>query len=142
VADYDQVIDELTAEYNKRRARTGELHRRLREISGTATAPRGTVKVTVGAQGEVRNIEFPTGAYKRMAPAELTAALMSAISEAKDKALAMVTEVMEPELPKGSKFLDIFTGKAELPSVLPSEPAMPDVVRDYLQHGRAGGTNG
>jgi DNA-binding protein YbaB len=142
MTDYDQMIDELTAEYRKRRAKTGELQRKLKEITATATAPRSVVKVSVGAQGDVRDIEFPTGAYKRMAPAELTAALLATIADAKQKALEMVRELMEPELPKGSKFIDIFTGKAEMPDALPDEPVMPDLVKEYLAHGRAGGTNG
>jgi DNA-binding protein YbaB len=142
MTDYDQIIEELTAEYQKRRAKTVELHRKLKEITATATASRSVVKVSVGAQGEVRDIEFPTGAYKRMAPAELTAALLATIAEAREKALAMVKELMEPEMPKGSNFIDVFTGKAELPDALPDEPVMPDVVRDYLAHGRAGAGNG
>lgn len=139
MTDYAQMLDELTAEYRRQRERSGELHRQLKEITGTASAPRNVVKVSVGAQGEVRDIQFPTGAYKRMAPAELTSALLTTIAEAKEKALVKVRELMEPELPKGSKFLDIFTGKAEMPDVLPEEPRVPDAVVDYLTHGRPGG---
>lgn len=140
--DYDQMIEELTAEYERRRARTADLHRKLREITGTATAPRGVVKVTTGIQGEVRHIEFPTGAYKRMAPAELTATLLTTIGAAREKALTMVAELMEPELPKGSNFIDVFTGKAGPAGASPAGPAMPDAVRDYLAHGSTGGTDG
>jgi DNA-binding protein YbaB len=142
VNEYDELIEELTAEYERRRARTGELHRQLREVSGTATAPRGVVKISVGAQGEVRDIQFPTGAYKRMAPAELSAALLATIGEATNKAVEKVTELMEPELPGSEHLIGLFTGKTELPQALPDEPPMPNVVREYLEPGRpAGGNN-
>jgi hypothetical protein len=133
---YDRQIEELTAEYRRRRAQAGELRRKIGEISGCATAPREVVKVTVGAQGEVRAVEFPTGAYKRMAPAELAGTLMATIGEARDKALAAVGELMTPELPRGLNIVDLLQGKADLPGALPAEPAIPDAVREYVDHGR------
>jgi hypothetical protein len=143
MSNYQQMIDELTAEFHERRAKTTELHRKMKEITATATAPRSTVKVSVGAQGEIRGIEFPTGAYKRMTPTELSAALLETIGEAKQKALTMLRELIEPEMPEGSSgLLDVITGKSELPDVLPDGPVMPDAVRQYLMNGRPGEGDG
>jgi len=133
---YDRQIEELTAEYHRRRAKAGELRRKISEISACVTAPREVVKVTVGAQGEVRAVEFPTGAYKRMAPAELAGTLMATIGEARDKALAALSDLMTPELPPGLNLVDLLQGKADLPGALPDEPAIPDAVREYVDHGR------
>lgn len=141
MTDFDQLIEDLTAEYRAQQAKATELHRKLKEITGTATAPRGAVKVSVGAQGDVRDIEFPTGAYKRMAPTELTAALLETIEQAKTKALDAVRELMQPEMSAASRLIDAFTGNTEAITPLPEEPAMPDVVRDYLE-GRTGDGNG
>jgi DNA-binding protein YbaB len=120
--DYQQLIEQLTEEYEKARAHTVELRREISELTASATAPRETVKVTVGAQGDVRSIEFPAGAYKRMAPAELSAAVMATINEAKDKAQQMLSELMAPELPAGVNFLDVMQGKAELPAMTKFDP--------------------
>jgi DNA-binding protein YbaB len=139
--DYDQMIEELTAEYQRRRARTGELRQQIAGITATATAPRNTVKVTVGAQGDVRDIEFPAGAYKRMAPAELTSALLETIAEAKEKAQEKLKELMAGETSNASRLVDIVTGKAEMPNMQSADPPMPDTVRDYLTYGGRGARN-
>lgn len=129
---YEQMIEQLTEEYEKARARSGELRQQVRDLTASVTAPRETVKVTVGAQGEVRSIEFPTGAYKRMAPAELSTALMDALNEAKDKAQAMLSELLAPNMPAGMNFLDVIQGKAGMPALDGDGPGMPGFVRDYL----------
>jgi DNA-binding protein YbaB len=143
---YDQEIDDLLTEYRERRAKAGELRRTIEEIAVSVTAPRAAVKVTVNAQGQVAAIEFPTGGYKRMPPAELAATLMDTIGEATQKALAAVRELMTPELPAGLNFMELLQGKADLATVLPEEPSMPDAVREYVEYGRgphsAGGPNG
>jgi DNA-binding protein YbaB len=135
--DYQQMVEELTQEYEKAKARTGELRREVSELNATATAPRETVKVTVGAQGDVRSIEFPTSAYKRMPPAELSAALMETINEAKDKAHEMLNELMTPSMPGGLKFMEVMQGKVEPSALGDARPGMPGIVRDYLSGGPA-----
>jgi DNA-binding protein YbaB len=135
--DYHQLIEELTQEYDKARERTGELRRKVGELTVTVTAPRETVKVTVGAQGDVRAIEFPTGAYKRMAPTELSAALMSALTEAKEKAQVQLGELMAPSMPAGVNFLGIVSGQAEMPALDSAQAGLPRVVMEYLTDGTA-----
>jgi len=135
--DFHRFIDELTQEYDKARERTGELRRKVSELTVTVIAPRETVKVTVGAQGDVRAIEFPTGAYKRMPPAELSAALMSALTEAKEKAQVQLGELMAPSMPKGLNFLDIMSGKADMPALDRAEAGLPGIVMEYLTDGTA-----
>jgi DNA-binding protein YbaB len=136
---FDGELEVLMEEYRKRRARTAELQRRIREISATATTPRETVKVKVGAQGDLLGIEFPTSAYKRMAPNELAEAILAATAEAKAKALDALRELMQPELPAGLDFDDLIQGKADMTKALPADPAMPDAVRDYIGTGRVPG---
>src|SRR5579859_1130054 len=109
---FDGELEALMEEYRKRRARTAELQRQIREISATASTPRQTVKVKVGAQGDLQSIEFPTGAYKRMAPNELAEAIMAATAEAKVKAMEALRELMQPEMPAGLNFMDLIQGKA------------------------------
>lgn len=135
-AAYNNEIEELLKEYRKRRADAGELQRRILAVSGTAVAVRQTVKVTVNAQGEITALEFPTGAYKRMAPAELTEAILATVREAKAKAVEALKELMDPELPNGLNFTELMQGKADLTAALPMDPSMPDAVREYVDSGR------
>lgn len=128
--------EELLAEYRRQRARIGEMQRKISEISASVTAPRQEVTVTVGAQGEVRAIEFPTSAYRRMAPAELSEVLMTALTQGREKAQAALGELMAAELPGPGQFAtDLIRGKGDLSALLPEDPPMPDMVRDYIEGG-------
>jgi DNA-binding protein YbaB len=139
---YDHELESLLDGYRKSRLRASELQRQIREISATAATPRQTVKVTVGVQGELMGIEFPTGAYKRMAPAELTEAILGAVAEAKAKALESFKELMLPELPGGLNFMDLLQGKGDLTQAMPVDPPMPHAVREYIDTGRVPGRSG
>ncbi|WP_416482857.1 YbaB/EbfC family nucleoid-associated protein [Streptomyces sp. CL12] len=133
---YDQEIEDLLALYRKQRTEAVETRRRINEVTGTATAPRQTVKATVNAQGEVTAIEFPTGAYHRMAPKELSEALLSTIRQARANALEAVAEVGSHGLPAGVRLTDLIEGKVDATELLAEEPAMPDEVREYIAGGR------
>ncbi|MEC3997659.1 YbaB/EbfC family nucleoid-associated protein [Actinacidiphila sp. DG2A-62] len=132
---YDQDIEELLALYRRQREEAAETRRRINEVTGTATAPRQAVKVTVGAQGDVTAIEFPTGAYRRMAPKELADALLATIREARAEALEKVAELTSLALPPGVKVADLLRGEVDPAAILPDDPAMPDTVRDYIDNG-------
>jgi DNA-binding protein YbaB len=138
-AFYDQQVEGLLAEYEKQRQQAIDTRQRINELTGTATAPRQTVKVTVSAQGEIQTIEFPTGAYRRMAPKELADALTDTINAARAKALEQVAELMSAQLPEGVNFADLLQGRVDPTVLLPDTPEMPDGVRDFLEHGRMDG---
>ncbi|PWI42167.1 YbaB/EbfC family nucleoid-associated protein [Streptomyces sp. ICBB 8177] len=133
---YDQEIEDLLALYRKQREEAVETRRRINEVTGTATAPRQTVKATVNAQGEVTAIEFPTGAYHRMAPKELSEALLTTIRQARANALEEVAELTSLGLPAGVKVTDLLEGKVDATALLPEEPGAPDEVREYIEKGR------
>ena len=84
----------------------------------------------MGIQGEISAIEFPTGAYKRMAPKELSDALTATINEAREQALAAFQELMAPEMPKGLNFQQLLTGRTDVAG--PTEADIPQVVREHL----------
>jgi YbaB/EbfC DNA-binding family len=136
-AVFDEELDRLLQEYRAARARAGELQRQMREISASAVAPRQTVKVTVGVQGELTGLEFPTGGYRRMAPNELAEAILGAAREAGAKARQALAELAVPRLPGGVEFADLVRGTADLSRMLPEEPPMLDLVRDYVDGDRA-----
>ncbi|GHB68535.1 hypothetical protein GCM10010377_69230 [Streptomyces viridiviolaceus] len=133
---FDEEIEELRATYQSQLAQIGDLQRRMREVTGTATAKSGAMKVTVGPQGEVTALEFPTGAYRRMTPKELADMVMSTIQEARAKATAALTEIMAPHLPEGLDAEHLVRGTANVGELFPQEPAMPEGVREYVEQGR------
>jgi DNA-binding protein YbaB len=126
-------VEDLLAGYREKVAKQAELRRKLAEISGTATASRNVVKVTVNGQGQVRSIEFPISAYKRTPPADLAKTIMETIEQARHQAMEAVRELMTPELPAGLNFMEMLEGKADAPGILPpKEPSIPDQVREYI----------
>ncbi|QMU77118.1 YbaB/EbfC family nucleoid-associated protein [Streptacidiphilus sp. PB12-B1b] len=139
---YDQGIEDLLALYRRQREEAAETRRRINEVSGVGTAPRQSVKVTVSANGEVTAVEFPTGAYRRMAPKELSEAMMAALAQAREKALEQVAELTSLGLPPGVGAGDLLQGRADPTALLPDDPGMPDAVRDYIDNGRPDGPRG
>ncbi|MCG7202650.1 YbaB/EbfC family nucleoid-associated protein [Streptomyces arenae] len=138
---YDQQIEDLLEQYRRQRDEAAETRRRINETTATVTAPRQTVKITVGAQGEVTAIEFPTGAYRRMAPKELADVLLTTLRQARAEALEGVAGVLAEQLPPGVTVPDLLQGRVDPAAVLPEDPAMPDSVRDYVDHGFRGATH-
>ncbi|GGS99498.1 YbaB/EbfC family nucleoid-associated protein [Streptomyces cinerochromogenes] len=134
---FDEQLEELRAGYEAQLAQIGELQNRMREVTGTATAKAQAMKVTVGPQGELLSVEFPTGAYRGMAPKELADLIVGTVQEARAKATAAVAEVMAPHLPQGLDAEQLLRGTADVTQLIPSEPAMPDAVREYVERGRA-----
>ncbi|WP_225826402.1 YbaB/EbfC family nucleoid-associated protein [Streptomyces naphthomycinicus] len=134
---YDEQLEELRAGYQAQLARIGELQSRMREVTGTATAKAQAMKVTVGPQGELLSVEFPTGAYRNMAPKELADLIVNTVQEARGKATTALAEVMAPHLPEGLDAEHLLRGTGDVKQLIPSEPAMPDAVREYVDRGRA-----
>ena len=128
--------DELLAQYQARLAELGELRRKIAEISGTASSARQGVKITVNVQGEIIALEFPSGAYKRMPPAELSAEILATAQAAKAKAQEQFSRLVTPEIPLGSRLVGLAQGTADPTEFLGSEPPMPAAVRDYIETGR------
>ncbi|MBS2533652.1 YbaB/EbfC family nucleoid-associated protein [Catenulispora sp. NF23] len=134
---FPEDVDQLLEQYRQRRAEAGQIQRKMREVASSATAPRQVVKVTVGAQGELKALEFPTGAYKRLPPAELAELILTTAQEAQTKAMAAIQELVLPKLPGGLNFADLIKGTTDLAQAMPEEPPMPEVVRDYIDGGRS-----
>lgn len=132
---YEQEIEQLLAEYRTRREEADTDRRRINAATGTATAPRRVVKVTVSARGEVTDIEFPTGAFRRMTPKELAEILKTTIAEARTAALAEVDGMVFGHVPLGLSPSALLSGTADISELLPAEPEADERVKDYLEHG-------
>jgi DNA-binding protein YbaB len=132
VSYYDDRVAELLDNLKQKQARATELRRKLDEISASATAPRNIVKVTVNAQGQLAEIEFPVAGYKRMPPIELAKAIMDTARDAADKATEAVRELLTPEMPAGLNFIDMLQGKAPQPDLAAIVKSLPERVLEHI----------
>ncbi|MCK2244234.1 MULTISPECIES: YbaB/EbfC family nucleoid-associated protein [unclassified Crossiella] len=117
-----EQVEQLYAQYRRQFDQVRETQRQLGEISCTVSAPRNTVSVTVGHGGVVKDISFPTGAYKNMAPRELAAALLDTLRKAQDQATHAAAELLAPSLPEGVDAHKLFSGKLDLQELMSAEP--------------------
>lgn len=130
---FDDRVERLFAEYEKQRTSVGDLQSRMRDISASATSARREVAITVGQNGVLTDIQFPTGAYKRLTPAELRAVILRTFAEAKDDVMEQAAEVLAPLLPDGVDARKMVRGEAGVDSFLPPEgPRMTSEVRSML----------
>ncbi|SDT74616.1 YbaB/EbfC family nucleoid-associated protein [Actinoplanes derwentensis] len=127
---FDSEIAELLEKYRRQRAELGEMQREIKEITATAVAGQNAVKVTVDAHGEIQDLSFPSGAYRRMAPLELAAAVKQTINAARAEAAGQMQEVMRRY--QGDEYLDLSRADGDWSQMLPEEPPMPKMVRDML----------
>jgi hypothetical protein len=130
---FEHRIEELFAEYERRRSGLSELQQRMEAIRGTALSKRRELSVTAAHNGVVTEIRFLTGAYKRMPPQELAALLMETIAEAKDAAAEQAAEVLTPLLPPGIDPKALAGGRLGADDLVPPRPRIPQVVREHLR---------
>lgn len=114
-------VEQLKEQLQQQLAELHETQQKLSEVSCTVTAPRQTVSVTVGYGGFVKDVKFPTGAYKRMAPSELASAVLKAIADAQSQVAAKSADVLAPSMPAGVDVHRLFRGEADLTSVVTAE---------------------
>lgn len=134
--NFNERIESLFEEYQRQRNSLTELQQKMRQLSASATSPRREVTVTVGQNGVVTDIRFPTGAYKRLTPADLTAVILETYAEAKEQVLTQAAAVLGPMLPDGVDATALVRGTAGTDAYLPAEPRMATSVRQILGLGR------
>jgi DNA-binding protein YbaB len=132
---YDEQIEELLAQYRDARDQATDTWRRVNEIEATVTAPRKVVKVTVGAQGQVTALDFPTAAYRTMTPKDLSKAILTALGQARSEVLSKVSEVTLGGMLGGVSAADLLRGDVDPQSILPEDLELPEAVRAYVDHG-------
>ncbi|MER5276854.1 YbaB/EbfC family DNA-binding protein [Streptomyces sp. NPDC002809] len=92
----EERLAEALAEFEETRAKLGEAAATAARISATVMAKDRSVEATVGAQGELTHLRFPTVRYRTMAPAQLASVLMSTIAAARARAAGELAEVYRP----------------------------------------------
>jgi DNA-binding protein YbaB len=118
-SEFDQMLEDTLDEFRKKRAKIVETQKKMNDVTGTATAPRKVVTITVGRAGEVIDVKFPTGMYKRMAPAELASVIQATIDEARASALKQTADLLRGVLPAGLDADAVVSGDFDVSSAMP-----------------------
>ncbi|MBU2670262.1 YbaB/EbfC family nucleoid-associated protein [Actinoplanes bogorensis] len=134
--DFNERIESLFEEYQRQRNSLTEMQQKMRALTATATSPRREVTVTVGQNGVLTDIKFPTSAHKRLTPADLTEVILAAYGEAKEDVTGQAAAVLAPMLPEGTDARALVDGSAGTDAYLPAEPRMATSVREMLGLGR------
>jgi DNA-binding protein YbaB len=136
---YDEAVEKMMADYHRQLEQISEHQRKMQEISATATSQRKSVSVTLGAQGQLVELKFPTDAYRDMAPAELANVITEVFAAARNEVLKQQRELMMANAPMGLDLSKMFGPDSDLGKVLPRDPIMTDQVREYVDNGRVPG---
>lgn len=119
---FEQQLEEALAQYQRRRTELADFQRDAAAVTATVTAPRKVVSVTIGNAGVVKEIKFPTTAYKSLSGPELAKILVRTIEDARSQALDQVADLLAPMLPPGLDPRQIVRGTADLDVVMPADP--------------------
>ncbi len=134
-ADMNFSLDEAIAELRRQQERLRNASSRLRDVKSKITSKDGMITVTLDGSGEVSSIAFNTAKFRRMAPAELGAALVETIGRARTQAREQVVSAYRSFIPGGLDLEDMLTGKADLSRIFD------DAVRranDIMTYGPSG----
>ncbi|MFC7593238.1 YbaB/EbfC family nucleoid-associated protein [Nonomuraea antimicrobica] len=114
------AFEEVAAEFDRSVGRLRAAHDRLNEVSHTARAADGMVTVTVGPRGQVRSITLDPRVYRKLSPSELADTIMDQIGAATGEVSARTRELVEPLMPAGLRYDDIFGSEASLEAFFPT----------------------
>ncbi|HUQ54865.1 YbaB/EbfC family nucleoid-associated protein [Lentzea sp.] len=128
----EEQFEQTREEFRRKREDLRDVQAKMAGISVSVTAPRRVVEVTVGRNGDVTDVSFPSGAYKSMVPSELAKVVLETVRNAQEKAREELAQLMEPMMPAGFAVRDLLAGKADLDAMLPDDagPGM------FLRHDR------
>jgi DNA-binding protein YbaB len=125
-------LEHLLTEYDQMRGNLAQLRQRLAAAEGEAMSQDGSVRVTVGPQGQLRALEITPRAYRHLSPSELAAEIVRLADEATTKVREQLQEVMAPFLPAGVSYADAASGTVDPATLAPSRPLTPETVDDWL----------
>ncbi|MFI7704582.1 YbaB/EbfC family nucleoid-associated protein [Nonomuraea sp. NPDC049480] len=131
--EFRLAVEGLAAEYNRQAVQLREAYGKLSEMTATAESHDRMVAVTVGPRGQVQNIKLDPRVYRKLSPSELSRAIMEQIGAATSEVADRTKELMEPFMPKGLPFGDVYGESASFESFLPQPVKLPPP--DHDEHG-------
>lgn len=93
-------VNEMLGELDKLRANAGELQQKVRDLKVTVTSDDGFVKVTVGPQGHLEELELNPRIYRRPDSTELARTITDTVKRATAEMQQKVVELYKPFMPE------------------------------------------
>jgi DNA-binding protein YbaB len=134
--DFGERLERMFEQYRQQRDGLGALTEKMAAVTATATSARREVEVTVGRNGVVTDVRFPTTAFRRMTPRELGETIMATINEAKADAQEQAAAILAPMMPAGADVKGMLAGKVRPDALMPEQPVLAPSVREQLGLGR------
>lgn len=91
--------DAMVAQFERMRDGYGELRRKLRAVTGTATSDDGLVTATVGPRGQLLKLDLDPRIYRRPDSRRLATAITETVQRATTQALEAVAALCRPFVP-------------------------------------------
>jgi DNA-binding protein YbaB len=111
--DRPYSLTEATAEFRRQQERLQAVSSQLKEVKTKVMSKDGMITVTLDSHGGVSAIGFNTAKFRRMAPAELGAALVQVIRQAQTQAREQIMSAYRPFIPSGLGLDDLLSGKGD-----------------------------
>jgi DNA-binding protein YbaB len=128
--EWQAHIDELLAEYRKKRADLRKLQETMATAEATVSTEDDMVTVRVGPQGRLLDLEFNPRVYRRLSPSELAETVLAAVQEATAQVGDQVRTAMDPLRPEDGSYAEV-TGKGlDLSAFLPEHPDDLDALKE------------
>jgi DNA-binding protein YbaB len=134
-ADPSFSLTEAISELRQKQERLQAVSSQLRDTKTKVKSKDGMITITLDGGGDISSIDFNTVKFRRMAPAELGAALVDTIRQARAQSRKEMLTAYRPFIPSGVGLDGLFDGKANVSGIFD------DAVRkanDILAHGPAG----
>jgi DNA-binding protein YbaB len=135
--EFGKQLENLFESYQQQRMGLTALQNEMKAISVTVASPRREVEVTVNSTGGLTDLKFPTSAYRRLAPAELSALILDTLGQARSEAREESAALLTPLLPPGFNAKNLVSGEITVDDMLPEEMRLPTSVREQFGLGRA-----
>ncbi|HWS31763.1 MAG TPA: YbaB/EbfC family nucleoid-associated protein [Actinoplanes sp.] len=107
-------IEKALAELTATREALARTQRDLAGMQLSAASKGRELTVTVDSRGAVTDIVFHTGAYRMMAPAELSSLLVQTIDAARTQASEAALEAFAPLLPESFPLEEVLSGDPDI----------------------------
>jgi DNA-binding protein YbaB len=134
--DFGERLERMFEQYREQREGLGALTEKMAAVTATAASARREVEVTVGRNGVVTDVRFPTSAYRRMTPRELADTIMATITEAKEEVQEQSAAILAPMMPPGADVQGMLAGRVRPDMLMPEQPVLAPSVREQLGLGR------
>jgi DNA-binding protein YbaB len=134
-AELNYNFTDAVAELRRQQERLQNASSKLKDSKTTFRSKDGAITVGLDGSGEITSIAFNTTKFRRMAPAELGAALVETISQARAQSREQMLSAYRQFIPAGTGLDDLLAGKRDFSG------AFDDAVRranDILANGPAG----